>query len=158
MEEIRQYLVTVTAAGLFCGLVKSLFPDRDTAGNLIRLMAGLFLTVTVAAPLAHISPMDWEPLLPELEEAAAAAAAEGEKAAAASAEAIIKSRLEAYILGKAEALGATVTAEVRLTQKTPPLPERVVIRGPISPYGRTRLEAVLEEDLGIAKEQIIWTG
>lgn len=154
MEAIRQYLISVTAAAILCGIVKGLFPEKGTVGVLVRMMAGLFLTATVIAPLTRIS-IDSDFAF-ALEADARAAVAVGENAAAKSLAAGIKARAEAYILDKADSPDLTVS--VTLDTGYPPVPVGVVLRGRISPYGRSLLERIITEDLGIAKEQIVWTG
>lgn len=158
MEAIRQYLISITAAAILCGIIKCLFPEKGGAGVMIRVMAGLFLTATVIAPLAKVSLVSWNDFTGTLDSDAREAVATGENAVRESLRESIKTQVEAYILDKADSFGAELTVEVTLCPEDPPLPERVVLNGSISPYGRSRLESIMTEDLGIAKEQIIWTG
>lgn len=62
----------------------------------------------------------------------------------------------AYILDKAEALGADVTVEVMLDDSQIPVPCGVRIRGNISPYLREKLGSLIERDLGIPTEAQQW--
>jgi hypothetical protein len=47
---------------------------------------------------------------------------------------------------------------VTLSDELPPVPVEVRLSGDISPYIKTRLQSILEDDLGISKENQIWTG
>lgn len=158
MEFLRQYLLRIVAAALLGGMVRALLPKEGTVGAMTRLMTGLLLTAVVIAPLTKISLDSWQDFFLDLDTDAQAAVAQGEAATRDSLQAIIKSRVEAYILDKADSFGATLTVEVTMDEGTPPLPAQVRLGGSISPYGRAELETCMQEELGIAKEQIIWTG
>lgn len=158
MDGIRQYLISLTAAAILCGIVKGLFPDKGGVGATIRLMTGLFLTVTVISPLVTISLGQLQDFGGGLKADAQAAVAAGKNAAMESVGTIIKEQTEAYILDKAEAFGGSLTVEVTLGTSNPPTPVGVTLGGAISPAGRSRLERIITEDLGVAKEQILWTG
>ena len=71
---------------------------------------------------------------------------------------LIKEKSQAYILDKAAELDASITADVTISEEELPKPLSVVISGQVSPYNRKRLESILETDLGIAKENQVWTG
>jgi hypothetical protein len=47
---------------------------------------------------------------------------------------------------------------VYLSEDTIPVPISVEIRGSVSPYGKQQLTKLLEEELGIAKENQLWIG
>ena len=63
-------------------------------------------------------------------------------------------RLEAYILDKAEALGANVRARFTLDRED--LPWTVTVTGSCTPAQKEALARVLAEDLGIPEERQIW--
>lgn len=69
---------------------------------------------------------------------------------------IIKSRVEAYILDKAESYGAKLKVEVMLSEDQVPVPMSVRITGSISPYGKKMVTQLIREDLGIASEEQVW--
>lgn len=155
MEELRQYILGVTAAAMLCGAALSLSPE-GTSRELLRLLGGIVLTVCLLRPLAGggfslelPEPDPWQ---------GEQIAAEGEKEAREALNRIIKSETEAYILDKAAALEASVEVEITLDQGDPPLPRDAVIRGRVSPYARGRLESILSSELGITKEHQQWTG
>ena len=155
MEDLRQYILSVTAAAMLCGAALSLSPE-GSAKELLRLLGGMALAVCLLRPLVggtfRIELPGVDPGLGEQ------IAAEGEKEAQKALADIIKSETEASILDKAAALEASVEVEVTLDQGSPPLPQTVVIRGGVSPYARGRLESILSSELGITKEHQQWTG
>ena len=69
---------------------------------------------------------------------------------------LIKEETESYILGKAAALGQTISVDVRVGDGQPPVPMEVTICGSVTPYARKRLSTCLLQDLGIAEENQIW--
>lgn len=71
---------------------------------------------------------------------------------------IIKAEAEAYILDKAGSYGLQLEVCVTLREDDIPVPESVCIAGAVSPYARTRLEILIENELGIPKERQLWTG
>jgi hypothetical protein len=68
----------------------------------------------------------------------------------------IKEETEAYILDKAVSLGAAVSVEVSLTGSTPPTPNKITIKGAVSPYVKKVLSGYIKEQLGIPEEAQIW--
>lgn len=156
MEGLRAYVISVTAAAMICGIVAGLV-KKNGAGELIRMVCGLVLAFTVLRPIAGLKldqlPFDL-PSLPSGEDAAS----QGEKITREAMEDIIKSQTEAYILDKAAALGVNLTAEVLLGEDTIPVPVGVILSGACSPYAKSELTDAIEKDLGIPKENQLWTG
>ncbi len=158
MDSIRQYLLSVTAAALICAIARQLTGSKGSAGTVIRIIAGIFLTVTVISPLAEFSVDGWSDYIRDLQTDAGDAVAEGERILSDNLNEVIKQRTEAYILDKANMLDAEVTVEVTNRSGTLPVPERIVIHGRLSPYAKKRLEELIVQDLGVAKECLEWTG
>ena len=157
MDGIRQYIFTVIAAALLCGVLSSIF-HQGKSKDLLRILCGIFLAFTVLKPITGVDLSDiWEESL-IFESDAEQTAALGENMAYQAMTELIKEKSQAYILDKADALGAAIQAEVTLSQSDPPVPVSVTLMGEASPYVRSRLEAILESDLGIAKENLKWTG
>ena len=69
---------------------------------------------------------------------------------------IITQELTAYIQDKASLYGADLTAEITLTQDTTPIPASVRLTGTWSGYAKNKLETILEQELGIPKENQQW--
>lgn len=158
MEAIRGYLLSVTAAAVICAVVSALLGKKGTISAMGKLLTGIFMAITVISPLAKIQLSNADALWDDLSVDAAAAVAAGEEAANNELRAGIKSQTEAYILDKAASVNVEVTVTVELSGEDPPVPERITIRGNVSPYARGQLENAITEDLGVAKENLIWIG
>ena len=157
MDGIRQYIFTVIAAALLCGVLSSIF-HQGKSKDLLRILCGIFLAFTVLKPITGVDLSD---ILEEsliFESDAEQTAALGENMAYQAMTELIKEKSQAYILDKAAELDASITAEVTVSEEEPPKPLSVVISGQVSPYNRKKLESILETDLGIAKENQVWTG
>ena len=157
MEGLRQYILSVVAAALVCSLVSCVMP-QGKARQLLRLLCGAVLTTVVLGPLMGIDNISLSDFLEQWEVDAAYYTAQGEQMTQDALAESIKGQTEAYILDKAAELNASITAEVTVSEEEPPKPLSVVISGQVSPYNRKKLESILETDLGIAKENQVWTG
>lgn len=157
MEGLRQYVVSVTTAAIICGMLTATL-NKGAVQSLVKLLCGFFLAFTFLSPIGRLNLK----ILPEdfgLDyEEASDAAQEGERFARNSVAQIIKEQTEAYILDKAAELGLSLEAEVFVSGDEIPIPESVRLAGHASELERGRMEIILEKDLGIAKENQIWTG
>ena len=158
MAGLRQYLMAVTAAAIICGIVKSISNEKTVPGAMLRLMAGIVMTVTVLSPVVQLDLCDIPALSEDFAAQADAAAALGEEMAAAEINAIISEQTQAYILDKAAAFGAALQVEISMANDGSYRPESVVLQGSISPYAKARLQSIIEEDIQIAKEKQQWIG
>lgn len=156
MEALGRYIVSLSAAAVFCGILKSILPSNSTCSSVLRLIAGVFLSFVLIRPLTRVDLTDLPVLSPAYISEAEAASMEGELLAEDAMADIIKSQTEAYILDKARLLQAELTVTVTLSRDTPPVPVSVQLRGSISPYAKSRLEEILRDELGISKENQIW--
>ena len=158
MASARQYVISVTAAAIACAVVLSLSP-KGAAHGVLKMLCGIFLTFTVLSPISRI---DFGELIEDFtlryDLDGEAAAAFGEELSRDAMADIIKAETEAYILDKAAELNATLEAEVTVSDADTPVPVAVALRGEVSPYAKQRLAAIIEEDLGISKEDQLWTG
>ena len=140
---------------MLCGGVLSLVPE-GTGRKLLRLVCGMILTLCVLGPISGAELPD---SLPWPDTACAESIVErGKQQARLAVAERIKEQTEAYILDKADGLGAEVTVEITLTEQSPAVPDSAVIGGSVSPYVRGRLERILAQELGIPKERQQWTG
>ena len=158
MEQIRQYILSVTASAVLCGIISGLLGKKGTTAAIGRLLCGIFLAITVLKPLMTLSISEITSFTDSYTADARAAAESGEELANDAMGDIIMQQTQAYILDKADALGVSVSVEVQLSKDTPPIPESVTISGSISPYQRKQLSSLLEEDLGIPEENQVWIG
>ncbi len=156
-QEIRQYLLTVTAAALICAIVNTLTGPQGTVKAVIKLLSGLFLAASVISPWVQIGPLDFSDFSDAFHSEAADAVFAGESAALDGMAEIIKQRTAAYILDKAESLELDIEVEVTLDSSNPPQPCAVTLTGGASPYAKEILRVYIEENLGIAKENQLWS-
>lgn len=156
MEGVREYLLTVTCAALLCGILCTLADEKQTGGALVKLLCGVFLSLTMILPLprvrlTQINLSDWE-----IGREGEAAAETGLEYARQAKMQIIKTKTEAYILDKASLYELNLTVEVTVSDGDTPVPEAVVLRGQVSPYAKGQLQRMMETELGIPKEKQRW--
>lgn len=155
MEGVRQYLIGITAAALVCGIAVRLV-HKGLVGSVVKLMAGVFMALAVAAPLVNIKLDDLTKMTLDIHADAEALTAEGENSAREAIAQIISGETAAYILDKAEALGASVTVTVYVSSDAYPVPTHVRLEGSVSPYARLELNEYISANLGIEAEEIEW--
>ncbi len=155
MASLKDCVLTLICAALVLGILLSVL-EEGAMKNLLRLLGGVFLAVTVLQSLTGLELPDPEDLYRDFREQGLAAATMGEELASRERLEIIKGKLTAYILDKADALGARV--EVQLTLDENGCPVHAALTGSVSPYVRRRLQQILREDLGIPEEEQQWNG
>ena len=154
---MREYLLSLVAAAIICSITKNISNEKTLSGAMLRLVAGIIMTVTVLAPVVNLDLNDLPLMTTHFMDEASAIAAEGEEMAASARNAIISDRAEAYILDKAAAFGAALEVEVTISDG-PMMPEGARRKGAISPYAKLQLQRIMEQDLQIAKENQQWIG
>ena len=158
MDSIRDYLIQIIAAALICGILTRMMGNKGLLGETVKLLAGIFLALTVLGPWVNIRLEDIRDFSADISVDGESVSAEGKNAAYAAVGDIIKARSEAYILDKAGSLGADVSVQICLTEDTLPYPSTVYISGPISPYAKSVLAGYITDHLGISLEDQIWNG
>lgn len=153
MTELGNYIFSVTAVCLICGAVLSLH-GNGSSKELIRMVCGVFLAVTVLAPVKHLEIPDWGHYFQESAAEAQQQAGYGAEMAEQAIRQSITARLEAYILDKAKALGEDITCSIVLGQDR--YPKSVTVQGGIAEENRQFLSDWITEVLGIAKENQQW--
>ncbi len=154
---MRQYLLSVTAGAIICAVILRLLPGKGTAASMGKMLTGMFLAFTVISPWTKVQLGKLSDFTEELEAGASQAIAEGNAQANSALRQIITEQVTAYIMDKAQDLGAELKIQVEVSRDALPVPVQVRLQGRISPYARGVMEAFLEEDLGIAKEKQVWT-
>ena len=157
MDSIKDYLLSIIVAAVISGIATSVVGKKWTVGSVIKLLTGLFLIITVISPWTKLNISELTAYFSDYSSQAEDMAAQGQTVAQSEIAAIIKEQVEAYILDKASLLGLDVAVQVTLSETDPPTPESVTIQGAVAPYAKTRLEQILDTDLGIAKENQHWT-
>lgn len=157
MEHIRAYILAVVAAAILCGLVLTLVGKKSTTGAVIKLLCGLFLSLTLIVPLSGPGLLDFSSYESFWENEAQYYASAGQESALDQIETIITEQCQAYILDKAASLGANIQVVIRLSEEDTPVPWEVTVTGNISPYGKSVLKKWIADELGIPEERQIWT-
>lgn len=153
---MRQYLLSLICAALVCSIIYGLLDKKSAYFPIIKLICGLFITITAISPLTNISIPDISEYIGDTKFDAKALISEGQTSSYESMGTIIRANLESYILGVADELGADVQVEIELDEQLPPGPCSVRITGNVSPYKMQRLQQIIEKDVGIPEEKQIW--
>lgn len=158
MDTLRQYILSVTAAAILCGVLRDLIPEKGAAGQLLKLISGIFLAFAAISPVKELEIPNLQAYMDVFSAQGEVFSDQGKDLSADAMAGIIKDRSEAYILDKAGVLAAEISVEVELTDDPLPAPAAVRIYGSVSPYARAALETMIETELGIPKEDQIWIG
>jgi len=156
MEGLKAYLFSVVAAAIVCALLKALIPGKSSHAEIIKLLSGLFLAITVIAPLAKLEFGGITDYMDDLTAEGQSLAQAGESMAREEAGLQIKNRIEAYILDKANSLKLDMTVEVVLNEQGDLRPKQVLLKGAASPYKKQILSRYIANELGIPEEQQKW--
>lgn len=158
MDAFGGYILSVASAAVIVGVLCSLGDSKSTQGVLIRMIGGLFLAFTVIAPVADLNFDVIDDFAGEFADDGDLAASAGENLAQEAMGEFILEETQAYILDKANSYGAALSVSVTLSSGEPQVPEFVELRGGVSPYVRRQLQQIIEEDIGIPKENQSWIG
>lgn len=156
MEEIRQYIFSITAASIICAMLTHLSSGKGKTSELIKMLCGIFVILTVIRPVAQVRIDEFSEYGLSISADAREAVSEGEIYASNSISAIIKQETQAYILDKAAELNADITVDIVLSKDPQPVPKEVYIQGSVSPTAKNTLQEYISEDIGIPKECQIW--
>lgn len=156
MDGIRQYLLQITAAAVICSMITGFTDKKGAGGTLVKLLCGLFMTLTMVSPLIQIRFSDFSDYFSGLQAEADAAVAYGEAESKEAMAAIIKQKMESYILDKAAGMGLELQAVLYVDDSDIPNPYRIELQGRVSPYQKGVLQDVIINELGIPKENQIW--
>lgn len=156
MEGIREYLFSITAGALLCGVLQAMTDKEDPGAAILKLVCGIFLTITVLKPLGGWSLTEFAAIPEIVSREGEGAAAAGEEYARRARIRLIKAETEAYILDKAAGYDLALQVEVTVDEETL-LPASVSLRGETSPYTRQQMIRIIEKDLGIREENVQWT-
>ena len=155
MTEIRQYVLSLIAISLLCGITQ-LFFSGSRIGPVVKLITGVMITITAVSPILRDMDISVDDYFENITFEQDWAVMKGEEAAAHVAAELIKDRTETYICDKAAAMGASVTVEVMLSDDIPYAPSAVTVRGDVSPYVKKQLISCLQKDLGIVGDKQTW--
>lgn len=153
MEAVRSYLLSVTAVCLIsvlaCALVR-----QETVRKIVRFSSGLLILLVVIVPLLSLDMENISDILRYFRVQYDQIDAEETWHEQLSQH--IKRTSEAYIEDKAAALGASVRAEVTLSDAEYPAPVHAKLTGIVSPQQRRALAEYMRTALDIAEEEQEW--
>ncbi len=157
MDFIRDYLLSIIGGAMICGVILQIIPKGQYL-ILLKLLCGLFLTMSLLHPLIH---MNWQTITDEWTlakfEDGESIAAMGQRYSEKLLVARIKQEAEEYIFDKAAAFGLCIHADVEVSQSDIPVPVSVRLSGAADVTDRERLMQIIFEELGISKENQLWT-
>ncbi len=155
MDNIRQYLLTIICAAILCAITLRICEKNSAHNSILKLLTGIFLSITVISPLTNIKISDITYSLTDYNIDAEQVVAQSNSNVNSQLRGIITQKAEAYILDKATSLGVAMEVEVILS-KDENTPQSVVIQADISPYAKSQMQQIITEDLGIPKEKQVW--
>ena len=150
------YLKSLICATIISAIVVNIFKKKTPIGHHIRLLVGIFLSITIISPLYKLEIPDFDIYKSSLDIEAQKIVGEGESLYEAQRRSIISQQLEAYILNKATELNADIRVAIKLSEEDIPTPVSVEIEGSVAPYDRFVLEKYIANEIGIPKERQMW--
>ena len=154
MSSTSQYILSAVCASVICSICSAVTKDKKQANILVRLLSGIFLSITLLSPLKDFSIGQLGDTVSTIADDGAAIRDHGQATAKDAASDIINNRIEAYILQKAEQLGVTLYADITLGDTL--APEGAILTGKLTPFEKLQMEKILTEELGIPKEDLEW--
>lgn len=157
MIDLRAYILSVCGAAIVSAVISRFLGSKSGSAGISKLLIGIFLVLTILGPIVSLDIRDANNLTLDMDMEAEAAVQRGEEVSHQALSDNIKSRTGAYILQKAQSLGLNITVDVTVSDQDIPIPCGVHISGNASPYAKQRLMSMIQQQLGIAKENLIWT-
>ena len=158
MDLIRQYILGIVSAALICAIAFKMLDGKGVSAQLGKMVCGVFLMFTLLQPVSSFSLVSDVFSSESFYLDGESVAFEGQNSSREQLRAIISDRVEAYILDKASQYDAQLLITVYLSEEDIPVPESITLTGSISPYGKQQLQTMMEQELGIKKEDQKWIG
>lgn len=156
MSGLRSYFLHVTAACLLVNLALGLLP-KGKLQKPLRFCGSLVILLAVVAPILRLESADFARGFVSWRADTTSLRQELEEESQTMLEQRIKRECEAYVWDKATALGLTVEIELGYGKDAAyPYPVSAVVTGQYTHEQKARFQAILEEELGIAKERQVW--
>ncbi|HPS75324.1 MAG TPA: hypothetical protein PLD83_02670 [Oscillospiraceae bacterium] len=157
-EFLKNWLLALAGAAVVCSLAVTLTPEGRFR-RITSLVCGAAMIAALISPLCRFDTAAYASGLAQYRAAAAQAAGDGEKISEALNRTYIQEQCEAYILDKAEKLGANV--DVRITARWDTggwwYPYSAQITGDAG-GGKSALTEAMEAELGIPAQRQDWSG
>ena len=157
MGPVRQYMISVIAAGVVCAVFKGIL-GKGTSSKIVGVLCGMFMLFTFIGPLKDMDVLDVIGVFRWDDDVAVASVRKGEAFVNDAMADIISSQIASYVEKKADELGTEVRVEVVLSDDEIPAPVGMDIAGQVSPYVRGQLEAYISDNIGLNREEIRWIG
>ena len=154
MEAVGQYILSVILAALICGILSSVVPGTGKAW--VQMLCGFAMLICLMRPFSGIQDLNFSLIEDAVQQDGEDWSNHGEKMARNAMADIITQNTQAYIMDKAEELDIHVQVEIFVSNDTIPVPVGAELYGEVSPYARLQVESLIENELGIAKENIRW--
>ena len=151
------YITSIIVAAILCAIIKGLIGEKSATGKISGLLCSVLMAITLIAPFKDVKFYNIPSYFNSLTDSADKYVLEGTSAAEKSIADIIKVQTEAYILDKADRMGLDISVEVELDERNSNVPDRVTVKGKLSPYAKEVFSNFLQDELGIAKEKQQWT-
>ena len=155
MDNIRQYILSVTTAALICSIVKKLTGKKSANGTVVDLICGAFLAVTLLSPWLDWNIQDISIYTNTIKLDASCIANQAQEKREEEMRTIIKKETETYILDKASSMEMDIEVEIML-QESMPIPAAAVITGHVSPYAKAELSRYIKDTFAITEDAQIW--
>lgn len=156
MNGIREYLITVLSASIISAIVIHITGKNQLYSSIIKLVTAVFLSVCLVGPLLKLELQDISEHINSIDTDAQSIVSDVNDSVKKETELIIIERTQAYIEDKAALYGAEINASVTITNPESFVPDLVVLKGSISPYGKRALSQIIKDDLGIPEENQTW--
>ena len=154
MELLRNWILGLAGTAVICSAAAHLTPQGQVK-KVVQLLCGVAMTAALLSPLLKADLGEYGLNLSQYRAGAAELTSQAETLRQSLDRSIIEEKLEAYILDKAQSLGADVTAaEVTMQWSTEGYwyPARALLQGPF----HDRLSRLLEAELGIPESAQTW--
>ena len=155
MNLFGNYIFRILCCAVLCSIVIILFPEGKMK-ELVRTCTGIVLTVVLLSPAVKCKLPDMDAPLEEFYEQGKTVASAGGDYAIWQRQKIIKETLEAYIIDKGSSMIQDLYVCVEVD--TQGIPTGVDLYGSYSHDEKQKMTMILEEELGIAKEDQRWNG
>jgi len=158
MDSLYHYILRIMIAAFICCMVMGLSRE-GRVHDILKLICGAFMLILLISPMIRLHKNDIISFSSQYYAGnAAQAISAGEDYVKNTTTDIIREQCETYILNKAAEIGADISVRITLSEEDPPIPVAVTVSGKVSPYFKLLLEEIILNDLGITKENQLWTG
>ena len=155
MEGIRNYLLAVVAVCMI-SVVADVLISNGSLKKIVRLIGGVLVLLVAIRPLLSL---DMQRISEYLEEVNAAYHFDTEQIKSTQQELMmrqVKQSAEKYIEDEARSLGATLQAEVTVSDGEYPIPFSVILIGTLTPEQTQTVSAYIVTALNIPPERQEW--